>query len=109
MKIVRPVSAAFGFAGVLLVTASWTMPEVGAPSAVFAAPAATAECAESQGDPLGTYIDCQDSCRNCQKACESKSAGSERSDCMRSCTASAAGCCAGYGKKPPPGLTCYCQ
>lgn len=64
---------------------------------------------DALSEPLGTYIDCQDSCRNCQKACESKSAGSERSDCMRACTASAAGCCARYGKKPPPGLTCYCQ
>lgn len=62
-----------------------------------------------QATPLGSYVDCQDSCRDCQKGCESKSAGSERSDCYRSCTASAAGCCTGYGKKPPSGLTCTCQ
>lgn len=63
----------------------------------------------TEGCPLGSYVDCQDSCRDCQKGCESKSAGSERSDCYRSCTASAAGCCSGYGKKPPSGLTCACQ
>lgn len=62
-----------------------------------------------QPSALGSYVDCQDSCRDCQKACESKSAGSERSDCYRSCTAAAAGCCSGYGKKPPSGLTCACQ
>lgn len=58
---------------------------------------------------LGSYVDCQDSCRDCQRGCESKSAGSERSDCYRSCTAAAAGCCSGYGKRPPSGLTCTCQ
>ena len=51
---------------------------------------------EDPPTPLGSYVDCQDSCRDCQKGCESKSAGSERSDCYRSCTAAAAGCCSGY-------------
>jgi hypothetical protein len=63
----------------------------------------------TEASPLGSYVDCQDSCRDCQKTCESKSAGSERSDCYRSCTAAAAGCCSGYGKRPPSGLTCTCQ
>lgn len=71
--------------------------------------AATSTSTEDRAIPLGSYVDCQDSCRDCQKGCESKSAGSERSDCYRSCTASAAGCCSGYGKKPPSGLTCTCQ
>lgn len=59
--------------------------------------------------PLGSYVDCQDTCRDCQKACESKPAGSERSNCWRGCTASASSCCAANGKKPPSGLTCTCQ
>lgn len=60
-------------------------------------------------EPLGNYTDCQDSCRDCQKACEKIPAGSKNTDCMRSCNATAAGCCSGYGKKPPPGLSCFCQ
>lgn len=62
-----------------------------------------------QAEPLGTEWDCVHACNDCQKACQSKPAGSEQTDCMRSCTASAAGCCAGYGKKPPQGLSCACM
>jgi epoxyqueuosine reductase QueG len=59
-------------------------------------------------EPLSEY-DCADACRDCQKACDSKSAGSQRTDCQRACTASATGCCVGYGKKPPTFMGCYCQ
>jgi len=53
--------------------------------------------------------DCESACSYCQKSCGDKPAGSERSDCQRNCTASAAGCCAGYGKKPPGFMGCYCN
>jgi hypothetical protein len=60
-------------------------------------------------EPLGTEYDCVHACTDCQKACESQPAGSQRTDCQKACTAAAAGCCSGYGKKPPPGMTCACQ
>lgn len=62
-----------------------------------------------QHEPLGTEHDCRNTCNDCQKNCQSIPAGSKQTDCMRSCTSTAAGCCAGYGKKPPQGLSCACM
>jgi hypothetical protein len=69
----------------------------------------SAAASTREADPLGTYVDCQDACRDCQKACEKVPAGSKNTDCMKACTASAAGCCNANGKNPPAGLTCTCQ
>lgn len=60
--------------------------------------------------PLGSYVDCQNTCRDCQKSCdENVPAGSKRSDCIRACTAAASSCCSASGKNPPLGLTCTCS
>jgi hypothetical protein len=53
--------------------------------------------------------DCRNTCNDCQKSCQSIPAGSKQTDCMRACTSTAAGCCAGDGKKPPQGLSCACM
>jgi hypothetical protein len=71
--------------------------------------AAASSSATPNAEPLGTYVDCQDSCRDCQTSCQSVPAGSKNTDCMRACTAAAAGCCSAYGKPPPSGMGCFCQ
>lgn len=83
---------AMGFAGSLLVTLSSTAPYIAAGS-------------EAQA----SEHDCRNTCNDCQKNCQSVPAGSKQTDCMRACTSTAAGCCAGYGKNPPQGLSCACM
>jgi hypothetical protein len=77
---------------------------------VLSSQAAPAEVDTEAPSTLSSYVDCQDSCRDCQKACQQNvPAGSKQSDCIRACTASAAGCCGANGKNPPSGLTCTCS
>lgn len=101
--MIRNVFVGATFVGALVVSSATEMPYV------QVGETANAEIQRGESVPLGTEYDCTNSCNDCQKACESKPAGSARSDCMRSCSATAAGCCAGYGKKPPSGMTCACQ
>lgn len=70
---------------------------------------ASVESPPSEATPLGSEYDCSHACNDCQKNCQSIPAGSKQTDCMRACTSTAAGCCAGYGKKPPQGLSCACM
>ena len=53
-------------------------------------------------EPTMTADACLWSCRDCQHGCTSLA-------CEKACTASAAGCCAAFGKRPPSTTLCGCQ
>jgi hypothetical protein len=73
-------------------------------------PASARDDADWKASPLGSYVDCQDSCRDCQKSCQQNvPAGSKQSDSIRACTAAAASCCGANGKNPPSYTGCTCQ
>jgi hypothetical protein len=61
----------------------------------------------ASGVPASEW-DCANACNDCVGTCGSRPAGPPRSDCQRACASRTAGCCAGYGKRPP-GADCYCQ
>jgi hypothetical protein len=78
--------------------------------ASFSSQAASIPDWASEAVPLGSYVDCQDSCRNCQGSCQQNvPAGSKQSDCIRGCTGTASSCCQKYGKNPPSYTGCTCQ
>ena len=45
---------------------------------------------------------CLWSCQDCQRSCSSLA-------CEKACTASTAGCCAAFGKRPPSPMSCGCR
>jgi hypothetical protein len=80
---------------------------------VGGAVAQPASAASRMGNVLGDVApasawDCANACNDCQGDCNSRPAGNVRQDCVHACTAAAAKCCAGYGKKPPS-TDCYCR
>jgi hypothetical protein len=107
MTLTRHVATAVIFGVALIVGVSPNGQEIAAPVEALAEEPSAVH--QSDAVQPTSDVDCYHSCYDCQKTCESKSAGSARSDCMRSCTAIAAGCCAGYGKKPPSYTGCNCQ
>ncbi len=90
--MLKKTMIAVGFTGAMVVTLSSSTPYIAAG-------------AEVQADQWN----CMHTCNDCQKSCQSLPAGSKQTDCMRGCTANAAGCCSSFGKKPPSGLTCSCE
>jgi hypothetical protein len=81
---------------------------VGAAAAQPASAASRAGDVSDDGFAPASAWDCANACNDCEGDCNSRPAGNIRQDCVHACAATAAKCCAGYGKKPPS-TDCYCR